>query len=74
MTPVEAAKYLMELSRNDLNVRNALMNIIDNSDAQDIPEWVDTHPEQGVAIAVNFQDVLGQFKNFDDLLASGNLS
>ena len=74
MTPVVAAKYLMELSRTDEYARRAVLQIVQHSDQPDLPEWVTANPDDAIALAEQFKDVFGQFDKFEDMLSKGDIS
>lgn len=74
MTPVEAAKLMMDLSKTDSSVRMTLMRIVERAGHTDIPGWVDACPEQAVEVATELVDTVEQLKHFEQLLKTGDLS
>ena len=74
MTPVEAAKLMMDLAKNDATVRMTLMRIVERAGHTDIPGWVDACPDQAVEVASELVDTVEQLQHFNQLLKSGDLS
>lgn len=73
MSPVEAAKALMDAQRRDPALRMVIAGLLQRGGWSDIPEWVGADPEGATAVALEMADIDEQLKHFDDLLSSGSL-
>lgn len=74
MTALEATRYLMNLAREEKDVRIAVMSMAQRAGFTDLPAWGAAEPDVVILVAESFVDTYGQFQHFDELLATGDLS
>lgn len=60
MTPAEAINYLTDEARRDRELWGVIQAGAKNAGAEDVFAWAEVEPEQVVAVAESWQDIVEQ--------------